>query len=385
MKGFFVNDGEGNGAKQYINLSEDAWFVIDEDRRYFGNFGEDISESGFLNRIFENYYQKAEASISLRVYEKKEELINLYSTKEFSSFDKDLINSIIKENLKVYEKSLIDKYAPEKGSETKKSSDKTKIAIRFRINKKNVEILKNSPEGEFYERLARRYLNGIFEEYASKPLYDREQIFFADVVEEINKAIYLKKKLKVSTVKLDKENKKKKETFMVSCYKLMQDKTNSYNYLVGFSERYKSDDYDGIDEPDKVASFRLSRIIDPKVSTRRSANLSQERKKIIESELHKKGPAFLIGDVEPIIVKFTDNGLDLFKKHLLYMRPSFYEIDENDKHIYIFYCTQLRAEHYFSRFGKDAYIIEPKSLHDKIQLFYENGSKKYLEPPKKDK
>ena len=52
--------------KVHINLSEAAWLVIEEDRLNFSDSNEKYSFSGFLNRIFTNYYQKADASINER-------------------------------------------------------------------------------------------------------------------------------------------------------------------------------------------------------------------------------------------------------------------------------------------------------------------------------
>lgn len=67
---------------------------------------------------------------------------------------------------------------------------------KFRINKHNIEILSNVEESNNYDGILGQYLKAIYEEYAQKPNYIREQIFFADNLEEINKGIKEQKNLK---------------------------------------------------------------------------------------------------------------------------------------------------------------------------------------------
>jgi hypothetical protein len=52
-----------NSLKQHINLSVSANQIIDEDSKTFSN-GEDLTFGGLLNRIFMNFYERADASIS---------------------------------------------------------------------------------------------------------------------------------------------------------------------------------------------------------------------------------------------------------------------------------------------------------------------------------
>ena len=67
----------------YVNFSESARLVFKEDMSNFSNGSkEKDNETGFFNRIFANFYQEADATISQRVAERREKLESLFSSKE---------------------------------------------------------------------------------------------------------------------------------------------------------------------------------------------------------------------------------------------------------------------------------------------------------------
>lgn len=362
--------------KQHINLSESAWLTIDEDIKNFYEPKEKKSFSGFLNRVFKNFYQKADATISLRFIEKEEELEKLYSSKEFSSFDKKTISLFIGKYINVYEQELKEKALSYPSGHGEK----------FRINKENLDILRESSEANYYEGIIGKYLKAIFEEYALKPLYIREQIFFNDVILTIQNAIYRKKKLKISllektTVQGDSRYIKK---YLVSPYYIVQDKTNSFNYLIGYSEEIKDTvvEENGfkrktIEYGEKTpACFRISRIgkIDMQISM--GMCYSQDKANILNEMLIKRTPMYMSGEPITIKIQFSDKGLESFKRQL-YMRPQFYTVDKTDKHIYYFECTEIQAINYFFKFGWDALVLEPTDLAEKFKKRYERALKTY--------
>lgn len=373
----FVVDEFANELKQHLNLSEPAWLVVSEDIKNFYPTEQEESFSGFLNRVFKNFYQFADATINLRFIEKTEELEKLYSSDEFKSFDKKTIALFIDKYTHVYEEELIEKA----------HSYPSGHGEKFRINKENLNILRDSLEGQNYEGSIGTYLKAIFEEYATKPVYQREQIFFGDIVNAISFAIAKQKKLKITlnervSVAGDK---KYIQRYYVSPYKIVQDKANLYNYLVGYSE--KINDIQVADENGKVRKtssigekkiccLRLSRINQVSMMTSMGAHLSADQKKELEDELVKRTPMFMLSSPISVKVKFTNKGLESFKRQG-YMRPQFYEIDPKDKHIYTFQCTEIQAINYFFKFGWDAYIMEPDYLSLKFKERYENALKTY--------
>ena len=61
--------------KQHLNLSNSTWITIEEDMKNFPISENENNLSGFLNTIFKNFYELADASISLRLINKKEYLL----------------------------------------------------------------------------------------------------------------------------------------------------------------------------------------------------------------------------------------------------------------------------------------------------------------------
>ena len=349
--------------KQHINLSESAWIVIHEDIKNFYSSEEEESFSGFLNRVFRNYYQLAKATVSLRLEEKEEELVKLYSSNDFKKIDSETIATIIDKQLETYKNELLDLA----------KSYQSGHGEKFRINKENLDLLRESLEDEYYDGSVGKYLKAIFEEYATKPTYIREQIFFEEIVEKIRYAISNQKKLKITlndkvTVKEDKKYNRK---FYVSSYKIEQDSTKTFNYLIGYSIEIEKED--AIEAP---CCFRISRIKKINVQSSMGAKISKEKAKELDDLLIERTVMFMSSDPIDIQIRFTDKGLEAFRRQL-YMRPRIYTVDKNDKHLYTFRCTEIQAINYFFKFGWDATVISPIQLHEKMKLRYSRSLKTY--------
>lgn len=363
--------------KQHINLSEPTWLIISDDIKNFYNSNKSESFSGFLNTVFKNFYQQAEASIELRTIEKKESLEKLYSSREFSSFDKKTISLFIEKYANVYEADLKDKALSYPNGHGEK----------FRINKENLNLLRDSLEAANYGGSIGLYLKAIYEEYATKPTYLREQIFFHDTVDTIHKAINEHKKLKLTLhERLTTSGfKRPARKYYLSPYRIVQDKTNTFNYVIGYSEEIVDQletDENGktrktsYSKEKRPACFRISRIEKCDIQISMGAKISNEHVSELEKMLVDRGAMFMSSDPIDIKIRFTSKGLESFK-HQLYMRPQFYSIDKEDKYIYNFRCTEIQAINYFFKFGWDANIIEPTELAEKFKIRYERALKSY--------
>ena len=349
--------------KQHINLSESAWIVIHEDIKNFYSSEEEESFSGFLNRVFRNYYQLAKATVSLRLEEKEEELVKLYSSSDFKKIDSETIATIIDKQLETYKNKLLDLA----------KSYQSGHGEKFRINKENLDLLRESLEDDYYDGSAGKYLKAVFEEYATKPTYIREQIFFEEIVEKIRYAIPNQKKLKITlndkvTVKEDKKYNRK---FYVSSYKIEQDSTKTFNYLIGYGIEIEREG--AIEAP---CCFRISRIKKINVQSSMGGKISKEKAKELDDLLIERTVMFMSSDPIDIQIRFTDKGLEAFRRQL-YMRPRIYTIDKDDKHLYTFRCTEIQAINYFFKFGWDANIISPVELRERIKLRYSRSLKTY--------
>ena len=347
---------ESSGEKKRLNLSDYADFIIKEDMRHFNNGEENVS--GTYNRIFRNFYNDAEASISLRYLAKDAELRELFSSKNFKKIDESITDRYIGALLVAYESELKEKVA----------SYKKEVQSTYRIDKKNLDIIrKSSLEAQNYNESVSAYVKAVLEEYATRPMYEREQIYFKDRVETVESAISQRKKLRIITRTTNYEtNTTDFNRYIVCPYKLCQDKAKMYNYIVGLSEKI---DKDGAEEQ-KIASFRLAFIESIDMMSEKSF-ISKDKQALIDSEIKSKGVQFLIGKVEAIKVRFTDRGVYSFN-HQFHLRPTEYEKVDGEKNTYVFKCTRQQARNYFFKFGGDVEVLEPDGLrNDFIRLYRE--------------
>ena len=67
--GFYFDEFEKD-KKQHLNLSEAAWYVIDQDIKNFYLDEDSESKSGLLNIVLRNFYEEESE------YEKTTEIIN---------------------------------------------------------------------------------------------------------------------------------------------------------------------------------------------------------------------------------------------------------------------------------------------------------------------
>ncbi len=363
--GFYFLDYEKD-KKQHLNLSESAWCVIEQDIKNFYLDESLESKSGFLNIILTNFYEEANASINIRYISKTEELTKLFAGKEYKDLSQKVKEMLISNICEAYKNKLKN----EAKSYPKGHGEK------FRINIDNVELLKNDvTEEKTYENSIGLYLKALYEEYCLLQTYQREQVFFKNIIDEINKAINTQKKLKI-TIK-QKHNpidgKDYVRKFYVSPYKIVQDTGKAYNYLVGFSEEIFDDNTTG---PKRIASLRISRIDKIMLCKSMSGFISQENKDKIEKEIVNKLPQFMAGDIIDIKVRFTKKGYENYNR-LLYLRPNNYTKVNGEELTFIFHCTEVQALNYFLKFVRDVEILEPQSLRNEFIKRYKEAINVY--------
>ena len=369
--GFYIPEFETEW-KQHLNLSDSAWLIIEEDVRNFSN-GAKYNLAGFLNRVFVNFYQEAEATISQRFLNKSEELAAMFSSPEFKSMDKKTTELYITKILDVYEKSLIAKAGSYEKGDGKK----------FRINKENVEILRESSENIYYNNSIGAYLKAIFEEYAMKPMYEREQIYFKDVMDILQSAISQKKSVKMSILKKINPNSHESYTrkFYLAPYKIIQDKTRMFNYVIGYSEELKGEGNETW--PKRAVCYRISRIDHLLIMASRSGFISKADQEAIDKMITEKDPQFLAGAIIELKAKFTDKGLESFNRQL-YMRPTDFEKVEGEENTYIFRCTEVQAINYFFKLARDVEILAPERTRDKFIQRYRDAYMQYVDQDESD-
>ncbi len=357
--------------RQRVNLSSQALDVIKEDMFNFCDENGKETFSGFLNRIFTNFYQDSKSTIDLRINEKKEALTKRYASSNYDNYDDETKDILIDE--------FIDLYTDELTSLSQSYENGTSES--FRINKQNLSILRNeNPSADYYDGSLGKYLKAIFEEYSRKLVYEREQIFFAEEYKAIIQAISDGAKLKVTLIQKNKAYLPSK--FEIEPYQIIQNKAKTYNYLVGFSKRIPAPGTELFDEEknaskcDTIKCIRLSNIATVTTYSRGGAYISKNDIVLFKDKLKNIDVEYISGKPSEISVKLTDDGIKLYNS-IRYLRPQYSSIDQNDDHIYHFTCTERQIINYFTKFGYMAYVVEPLSLRDYFKDFYTESFYKY--------
>ena len=343
--------------KQHISLTTYAWDVISRDRMTFSNDGEELSLAGFLNRVFLNFYLHAEASIPRRLVEKRHELEGV-----LKGIKEEQLLKIIDKLVAAYEQELKEKIFMYTENHI------SKMGKSFTIQKQVHELLTSlSKEGYFLNENGSKITSGkfiaaVFEEYAKKPYFEREVIFFNKTVITIHRAIELKRTLTVTHANGIRR------WFLP--YALKTDKLSMYNYLVGFSRNIGR-----INDKPKQFGLRLSNIVSIEINEHgepESGQLSAEMREIIKDYLFKHDTMFLT-DADKSVnirVRLTEKGRQNYNKQI-HMRPP-YTNKEGD--VYFFDCSMLQAEYYFFKFGKEAEILSPDELRKKFYMMYSEAA-----------
>lgn len=215
-------------------------------------------------------------------------------------------------------------------------------AIKFncKLNKATAERLSECPNKS-------AFISKQLEKYASLPFFERERIFYKDIIEKI-----LLAKSNGNMV-LVKANGGKK--VLIAPYDILTDEWTSYNYLIGtaFTDKGAS-----------ITNRRISFISSCEVIG--SKYIDPENKPFSDVEIRerilKSGIQFVSSCPEEIKVRLTPKGKYLYD-HMIHVRPNIFSIPtESDPEVYTFFCTTAQAEYYFFKFGAEAEIISPISL-----------------------
>jgi hypothetical protein len=352
-------------SKQHLSLSSFAWDVLERDRTSFAVDGKKIALAGLLNRIFLNFYTYAEASLPLRLKEKRREV--------------DEALAAIKTEQRIQATGLlVAAYERELRANIRASGKVAKVGKPFTIQNQTHLLLESlSNEGYFAnengsEITSGKYMAAVFEEYAKKPYCERERVFFHDTVATIRSAIELERAL-ILTQLFPYEKRVRR---LILPYSIQTDKLSMYNYLVGCSCKM-----DNNDDSMKPLGIRLSKIADIKIdesSEPGSGNLSEKMRANIKTSLTNHDAMFITGadKSQNIEVRLTTKGRRYYEQQI-HMRPQYSSIIGENADIYVFDCSPRQAEYYFFKFGKEAEILSPTSLRQTFIMMYADAVNAY--------
>ena len=319
-----------------ITVPKSTYEILIKDCENFNFYKSDeiLNKNLFLNTLIVNYYEKFCANEE-NFKEKILKVINDNVDKNQNELLEQIINTIRKnENNESEKKTETINLKPTKLSEKH---------ILFIEN----NLLGNNSISAFYRNL--------FNSYAHIPQNYRELIIFKETYDALTQSI---EKDRAVCITLNNNEVIK----CASVYKVESSKEELFNYVL-------------INQKNTTMTLRLSKIKYVSLLNEKR-NITDKCQMIFDRQI-KYGvqyPFYTFYD-EPVIVKMTDRGKDLFKRIYLY-RPTPDKIEGN---LYYFNCSHNQVMHYFKRFGYDAMIISPIELAESMKKYYYLASIKYGE------
>ena len=337
-----------------LSLSAEAYSTIISDMDIFQN---EKNLDGFINRILMNYREISDASISLAKEREREKYINWIRTVSGT------------ERISVEDSNCLDRLIAGYTEELtiKMNSFRNGVSLKPRINNENYDDLNmgtSSFQEEAYYPREGRYIKAILEEYALLPFFEREGVFFKDIIDQIDEAIRTG-----NVIRLNYINRKQQQTLIViRPYKIVSSSLLRYHYLVALPI-----DAETIED---ILVLRISRIVGIKKINRTSHITVQERNQIDEI-IRTRGIQYIVSQESKIEVELSEQGYKLYKS-ILYLRPKYTDITpEEDKWILTFTCTEEQIKNYFFQFGKEAIVRSPDLLKQWFLDKYTEAAKIY--------
>ena len=354
------SSNEYQEARQHLSLSDAAWAVLQDDRR---DFGGGRSWAGILNYVFAMYRDKADASVSVAVSRRREQLEEQLGG-VVSPAARD---AVLDRLMEVYAGELAEK-AMSDGAVAQQ-----KEVFKFRLDRDNYAFREqwlDSPDAaRYYGNRFSRYLRAVLEEYAAKTVYQREEVYFAEQLRLIQTSAANGELLRIRT--------KKGSEFDVRPYGVLSDRQETYHYLVGIA--CPTNDRTA----ERIACFRLSKLAKLRPSAKRSGRLTKEESDAIEARIRDVGVQFLTQQKEKICIRLTEDGRRSYEQQM-HLRPAAKEkkpvSDGAYCWEYTFSCTEFRAEAYFLKFCGDAKVVAPQSLQNRFVDKYRSGLNAYQTP-----
>ena len=358
--------------RQHISLSQYAYEVICYDSIEF--MGED-NKSGFINKIIQNFYETASASISLELQRLETSFRKLLAESEESNASSVPLTSDEQRILSLLSTSRLEEI------KTSTATYPKDVSLKIRLNNFVYDMLYPTlplqwSESKHYATQG-MYIKALIEEYSRKTFFEREEIFYKETLDVIKDELSkLPSNRRIFSIKyLSFTN--NINVFTVKLYKLTTQAENGYHYLIGISSNLKYEN-----SQFKPATFRLSRILDikPYSLSHGSGKITKNQQAQLEDSIKNKGFQFLLEDSAKIQVQLSPEGLQMYR-NILHLRPinlSSYTVENGDT-VLTFECTASQIRYYFFQFGSKAKIVYPQTLAKDFEQMYQQAYFKYKE------
>ena len=356
--------------RQRVNLSNNALSVIKADQIFLPKKWQ--STSGYINAVFEEYYEHSNASIGYLSQKYKDGLVSTLSN--LRKKNPQTVDSVIDKLTNEYYHNL---------SVSMKDYPSENPKVIIRLNDHVYDLLYNPPlpDIETYNG-AGRYLKAVIEDFVDKPLYIREEVYFSEIYNRIENAISLSQclVLKYSSGVTDcSATLQNGVNHIFKPYKIIVDKERQCTYCVGYAHKKKEAGSKKREEPFKPFSFKLSRIKNIRPINRPSGKLTHEEQNILESIILSRGILYLDDEPEDITIRFSPYGKNLYNS-ISHQRPNIIEEACDGKFtICRFRCPAKQAENYFFKFGNNIEVMNPPKLRNWFKNSYKKAYDLYDE------
>ncbi len=329
--------------QQRIALSAHAARIIEDDSYSFQCYDQKQQKPSyhkFINKIFCNSYDTSDASIYLRIAEKRDELHSLQSSdraKAVSSFIDRIIQNETKK-LKDHSNCLLSK-------------DKYENYV-ISLNKKTLNILEASEEGTFYKDRAALYIRAVLEEYAQLDSMKRKMIYYREIIDDLQKHITNHDMIEISYCNTPVK-------YRMIPAQIEPDIYRTHLYLAGITVQEQA--------KTPYVSGRIDRIVS--IQYIRAGTVSDTMLSTLKKKIEKNGIQYLKSNHTEIRIQLSPEGVKKYNQ-LTFQRPAYTRIEDPEKNIYQFDITSYQAMVYFFKFGADAVVLEPEELRNRFHDMY---------------
>ena len=332
-----------------IYVPEFVGTKLDKDARMFEIFKKDgtsINRNRFLSMLILGYYNKF--------------ITECQSTKD------NVVAELIKQGVESKERDRIAENIVNNVFLPNVPSRKGKNPMKFSLKptKETEGLIMNIMNNLSGNDYISQYFCRLFMSYCEKPFYEREKIIYKDNYELLSDACVKNKPITFFTIW------NPKYMHVVIPYRLAVGHDELFNYLL-------CSEMDKETGREEARSYRLNRI--SKINYSRVNNHISEEILSYLNRMLRYGPQYMINDDEESCVKLTDLGSRNFSR-IYFGRPQEDRIEERpDGHYYYFKGSKDQVFLYFRRFGKDAEVISPTSLRQKISDFHRISYENYIQ------
>lgn len=239
------------------------------------------------------------------------------------------------------------------------------VAIPYKPTKKTDDLITHIKYELEDESHLPRYLARLLISYCEKPISERERIVFKDKYDLLIECCRMKQPVFFTT------GSQKVSKHTVLPYDIVVGREELFNFLLCQEVNPKTTKLE-------AHAYRLNRL-----DTVSRSNGAIELDNAIVSYLEKMkkyGAQYEINDDEQICVRVNETGWRLFNTGIYFGKPILEKYErEGEAYLLYFICSKNQVELYFRRFGKDAEVIYPETLRQRMIQFYENALMTYKE------